>query len=193
MGDSASDDTRKANLQGANLENADARGADLSNVNLQGAKLNNADLSGTTVLDGAQLQGANLKGATLDGAALVAADLQGADFQNASMVNADIAGADLRGAMHLTQKQINTILGNNKTQLPEGLKTEWANTPLTEPGPLQPGTYSTGNFVPPMSLKVGAGWKTVFSETASFLELSRRDNGVWMFFPRQYGSIVRKI
>jgi hypothetical protein len=73
----------------------------------------------------------------------------------------------------------------------------WIETgPLTEPGPLQPGTYSTGAFFPPMSFKVDAGWKTVGYETTSLLELDRQDSNWGMFYSspgRVYGPQNLKI
>lgn len=186
----ASDDTKHANLQGAHLEGVDARGTVLSNVNFQGANLNNADLNNAN-LDDAQLQEANLKGTVLEHSSLVGADFQGADFQNTYLYYADISGANLRGAKHLTQQQIDLTLGNDKTQLPEGLQagSQWYfGGPLSKPGSLPPGEYSAGGFDAPMTFRLGRGWANVGYETDTHVELDLQDNpgfGILFIAPKR--------
>ena len=124
----------RANLQGANLQGADLQGADLQGANLWGANLQGvnlwganlrradlqgADLQGTnlwgTNLWGADLQGTNLWGADLQGANLRRADLQGADLQGANLQGANLRGADLQGA-----KELDTLVRNQLSILPQG-------------------------------------------------------------------------
>jgi uncharacterized protein YjbI with pentapeptide repeats len=199
FGDSASDDTSNANLEEANLKNVDARGAVLTKVNFQGANFKNADLS-YAVLDGAQLQGVNLKGTSLEQANLTGADLQRVDFQNSYLYYADISGADLRGAKHLTQEQINASLGDDETQLPADLhpSSTWVSGgPLSESGPLSPGTYSTPIFDAPMSFTVDEGWRLRGYETDTYIELDLQENTAYgilfvapkrVYDPRDLGS-----
>ena len=56
---------------------------------------------------GANLEGANLKGAHLPGANLIGADLR---------------GADLRGAASLNQEQIDQVIRDEDTKLPDHLQ-----------------------------------------------------------------------
>jgi uncharacterized protein YjbI with pentapeptide repeats len=97
-------------------------GADLSRVDLMLANLSGADLSGANLvlanLKGADLSGANLKGANLVGARMIGVDLE----------RADLSGADLRTAEDLTPEQLSESFGDNRTQLPAGLKhpTKWS-------------------------------------------------------------------
>jgi uncharacterized protein YjbI with pentapeptide repeats len=95
---------------------ADFAGADLSRIELMVANLSGADLSRANLvmsnLNGADLSGANLKRANLVGARLIGVDLE----------RTDLSGADLRTAEDLTQEQLTESLGDENTQLPEGLK-----------------------------------------------------------------------
>jgi uncharacterized protein YjbI with pentapeptide repeats len=95
---------------------ADLAGADLSRIELLVANLSGADLSGAnlvmTNLNGADLSGANLRRANLVGARMIGVDLE----------RTDLRGADLRTAEDLTQEQLAESLGDENTQLPEGLK-----------------------------------------------------------------------
>jgi hypothetical protein len=74
---------------------------DLRNTCLSETNLREADFSGTN-LSGADLRGTNLSGVNLFGA--------------------NLREADLRRAYWLTQPQINSALGDAKTQLPDTLK-----------------------------------------------------------------------
>lgn len=79
------------------------------------ADLVGADLSGAD-LRAADLRGALLIGARLDGALLAATDLLGADLRDAS-----VRGTELSGALFLTQPQVNSAVGDERTRLPEDL------------------------------------------------------------------------
>src|SRR5918911_2595826 len=70
---------------------------------------------------GANLKGANLKGAHLHGANLKGADLREAYLKEADLKGADLRGADLRGAATLNQEQIDQVLRDEDTKLPEHL------------------------------------------------------------------------
>ena len=72
---------------------------------------------------GKKLNGQNLQAVNLRGAYLIAADMRNADLRAADFIGADLRDADLRGAnlstsMFLTQMQINSAKGDEKTLLP---------------------------------------------------------------------------
>ncbi|MGM9933606.1 pentapeptide repeat-containing protein [uncultured Clostridium sp.] len=72
---------------------------------------------------GKNLTNYNLCGADLRGALLIAAnlsntDLNGADFIGADLRDTDLSGADLSKSIFLSQAQINSAKGNEKTKLP---------------------------------------------------------------------------
>lgn len=75
---------------------------------------------------GKKLIGKDLRAFDLRGAYLIAAnmrdtDLRGADFIGADLRDADLRGANLSTSMFLTQMQINSAKGNEKTILPTHL------------------------------------------------------------------------
>ena len=100
-------------IRGANLSGADLREVCLSGANLSGAAMCWADLSG-----------ANLRGAVLCGA-----DLN----------RANLSGAQLAWAIGLTRTQIGSAIGDETTELPDGIQrpTEWnkqfSNLPTVVP------------------------------------------------------------
>ncbi|WP_079508681.1 pentapeptide repeat-containing protein [Mesobacillus jeotgali] len=72
---------------------------------------------------GAKMRHADLKGSDFRGALLIAADLREADlrlcdFIGADMRDADLSDANLEGSFFLTQAQINSAKGNDRTRLP---------------------------------------------------------------------------
>lgn len=72
---------------------------------------------------GKKLSGQNLQAVNLRGSYLIAADMRNADLRGADFIGADLRDADLRGAnlstsMFLTQMQINSAKGDEKTLLP---------------------------------------------------------------------------
>ena len=69
-------------------------------------------------LSGQNLQAVNLRGAYLIAADMWDADLRGADFIGADLRDADLSGANLSTSMFLTQMQINSAKGDEKTLLP---------------------------------------------------------------------------
>lgn len=78
-------------------------------------------------LTGARLAGADLRGITIRGSIAIAADLSGAllrrcDVLGVDMRDADLSGANLDGAIYLTQMQVNSARGNDRTVLPEGFE-----------------------------------------------------------------------
>jgi hypothetical protein len=99
-------DFSRANLRGAKLRHATLVKADLSE-----ASLAEADLSGARLLR-ADLRNTDLSNASLDEA----------DLQDAMLDGADLSGADLRGARNLKQAQFAQTRGNDKTQLPSGIR-----------------------------------------------------------------------
>ena len=84
-------------------------------------------------LAGRRLPG-DLRGATFRGALLIRADLRGALLTDADLLGADLRDADVRGtdlsaALFLTQPQVNAMVGDAATTLPEGLSrpARWAS------------------------------------------------------------------
>jgi hypothetical protein len=69
-------------------------------------------------LSGQDLKAVNLRGAYLIAADMRNADLRGADFIGADLRDADLGGANLSTSMFLTQMQINSAKGDEKTLLP---------------------------------------------------------------------------
>lgn len=72
---------------------------------------------------GKKLAGKDLRTTDFRGAYLIAADLRntdlrGADFIGADLRDANLSGANLSSSMFLTQMQINSAKGNDKTLLP---------------------------------------------------------------------------
>ncbi|MDA2920012.1 pentapeptide repeat-containing protein [Desulfobacterota bacterium AH_259_B03_O07] len=129
-------------------DRVDLRSTDLSFVVLQDANLSNAILFDTNLetsllldanLEGAFLPGANLKNAFLNKANLryavleksnlQGAELERANFEEADLNNADLKGVDLRSAIGLTRDQIDSAETDDRTQLPESLKTDTTGKP----------------------------------------------------------------
>jgi hypothetical protein len=129
---------REARLEGADLGDARLEGADLWGARLEGAILSQARLEGA-ILWGARLEGAHLSQARLEGADLRQARLEGADLSQARLEGADLSAtdfrnsnwagvsnraspaqfADFRGAQDLFQGQLETVIGNSGTLLPD--------------------------------------------------------------------------
>ncbi|MFO1104872.1 MAG: pentapeptide repeat-containing protein [Amaricoccus sp.] len=131
-------DLRNARLDGAMLADSDLRHAALGNARLDGAylldaRLDAADLTGArldaadltvAVLDRADLRRAALRGADLRGARLEGADLRWTDLRDARWSGATLAAgpalyADLRGSPDLSQAQLDGLVGNAGTLLPD--------------------------------------------------------------------------
>ena len=77
-------------------------------------------------LIGAKLKGADLRGSDLRGALLIAADLQNADLRMSDFIGADLrdanlSGANLIGSIFLTQAQLNSANGDERTKIPASL------------------------------------------------------------------------
>jgi uncharacterized protein YjbI with pentapeptide repeats len=120
----------EVNLSESLLENAGLASAVLPRANLVRADLDYADLEEASLersvaeevcfhqarLIGTYFQRADLTGAHLEGALLTGAHLQGAVLESTHL-----EGADLSGATGLTQEQLNSTFGDEKTQLPDGL------------------------------------------------------------------------
>jgi hypothetical protein len=113
-------DLHGTDLHGANLRGAHLRGTNLLDANLMGADLEGADLEGAD-LEAADLTDVQLKGAQLWGAHLEDADLAGVNLTGVNLFYTDLVGAHLRGTQGLTQAQINSARGNDKTDLPAGI------------------------------------------------------------------------
>ncbi len=78
-------------------------------------------------LMGARMVGVDLRGVSLRGSTAIAADLTRAslwrcDVLGVDMRDADLSGADLYGAIFLTQMQVNSARGDDRTALPDGFE-----------------------------------------------------------------------
>ena len=93
---------------------------DHQNIEGQKRQLRGSDLIGAA-LSGADLRGANLRGAYLIGADLTGADLRMADLTGADLRGADLGSANLTRSLFLTQSQLDSAKGDDKTALPPGL------------------------------------------------------------------------
>jgi uncharacterized protein YjbI with pentapeptide repeats len=137
-------DLRRAHLEdversaGINLEHADLRCAHLERANLSNALLTGANLSGAH-LEEADMSGTWLGGANLSVNAEVAEDgqwhsieaahLRGTRFgkfirmvpKRAHLKGAHVEGVDLSLTIGLHQSQVDQAIGDERTQLPEGL------------------------------------------------------------------------
>ncbi|MEP3277046.1 MAG: pentapeptide repeat-containing protein [Stappiaceae bacterium] len=99
------------------------QGADLNGADLQGANLDRADLRG------AELKGANLRGANLGQANLRRADLLDADLRDANVRSTrwianetDSGKVDFTFVQNLTQRQVDSMIGDTGVLLPPMLK-----------------------------------------------------------------------
>jgi hypothetical protein len=117
------------------LDSADLSNCNLSGMNLSGFSLSESKFAGCQMVDtkltdafltGADLEHTFLVNVDLTNAHLLYADLEGVYFRGTDMKNADleharIQSADFSRSLNLTQKQINTAIGDNYTKLPAGL------------------------------------------------------------------------
>lgn len=106
-------DLRRVLAYGANLE-----GVQFSRTHFEGADLRRA------CLRRALLVGAHLEDAVLDGADLTNADLRGAELRGASLKGADLRGTRMEGvnlasAIGLSLEQIQAIVKDKETLLPD--------------------------------------------------------------------------
>ena len=76
-------------------------------------------------LAGADLRGVDLRGQTLRGSVALGADLRDAELSRCDLLGVDLRGADLSGAdltdaVYLTQPQVNSARGDDRTRLSAG-------------------------------------------------------------------------
>ncbi|MEM8569947.1 MAG: pentapeptide repeat-containing protein [Pseudomonadota bacterium] len=135
-------DLRDARMEGANLFSARMEGANLQRARMEGANLWRARMEGANLWE-ARMEGANLRDARIVGADLRDARMEGADLWNARMEGAILWRADLRsaywaaahvpsaaqdsdfrGGQDLLQEQLDQMIGNAETLLPETLDAE---------------------------------------------------------------------
>jgi hypothetical protein len=123
------------NFNGARMERAFLGGARLEEANLSWSRLEGAvfhlarmegvDLSGAR-MEGANLSEARLAGGNLSDARMEGVNLSGADIRSAKWAGsrpfAPVHDADLRGGKGLMQAQLDRMIGNAKTLLPETLE-----------------------------------------------------------------------
>ncbi len=115
-----------ANLQGANFEGSNLPGANLIGSNLRGAKLIGANLEGillsTANLEHANLYEANLQDANLYEANLQQANLSGTNLEAVIFQKANLCGANLSRSENLESEQLELVIGDRTTILPEYLE-----------------------------------------------------------------------
>lgn len=102
---------------------------DLSGVDLSGVDLRNATLIEASLADaflvGTNLSYARLASSDLTGADLTGADLDCADLAGAVLSHTILNDAELQLARNVTQAQINSAVGNDKTRLPASIRRPW--------------------------------------------------------------------
>ena len=112
-------------LKDIDLSKTELNSAVLVHVDLSGANLNKADLRGAD-LRGADLSNTNLRGSILCHAKLDPYIYEGVDttYDTPTTYSTPInlSGADLREAKGLTDKQIAQAIGDQNTQLPDGIE-----------------------------------------------------------------------
>jgi uncharacterized protein YjbI with pentapeptide repeats len=112
-------DLRKAHMEEAILWMAHMDGADLREVRMEAAMLREAHMEEAN-LGGARMAVAILIGARMAGANLIGADLRFVNWAGAHL-RLPAHFADFRGAQDLTQAQLDNLIGNEETLLPDGL------------------------------------------------------------------------
>jgi uncharacterized protein YjbI with pentapeptide repeats len=133
----------KADLSGADLSGAQMVKTNLSKADLQGATLDGTILNGA-ILEKADLSGAhltqinlskcknltaiNFKGAYLTKVNLSKCILTNVDFSGAIFSEVDLRGADLLECQPLTDEQLNSIIHDRDTKLPESRNSLPANS-----------------------------------------------------------------
>jgi len=129
---------READLSGALLDGARLASVNFAFANLRGAFLTEANCEKTELgeadLTDAYLYKADLREARLFHTTLIRTDLRRADLRRAFLGSADLTNAqlwkaDLRGAflgqaLGLTREQVESAVTDEKTQLPDSLKTQ---------------------------------------------------------------------
>ena len=111
----------EANLSRAYLNRAKLAQAILVNSDLTYASLVNADMR-LADLRGARIKGANLSFADMGSADLSGANLEGSGLTQTNLDGANLRGANLKGVVDLTQEQLNSAIGDRKTELPPPLR-----------------------------------------------------------------------
>ncbi|MEM8572034.1 MAG: pentapeptide repeat-containing protein [Pseudomonadota bacterium] len=114
----------RAILRWAQMEGAMLFGAQIERVNLLRARMESANLEDARMesanLSRARMERANLKEAQMDGANLSEANLKSAEWAGAHM-RSPAHSADFRGGQDLTQAQLDQMIGDANTLLPDGL------------------------------------------------------------------------
>jgi len=113
-------DLARANLQGVYLYHANLRRADLAWADLKESFVYEADIQNAN-LQHADLRGADFTRSNLGGANLRGARLEGTNLEEANLSKADLSGTSLSGAKGLTAKQIQEMIKDSQTVLPENL------------------------------------------------------------------------
>jgi hypothetical protein len=133
-------DLAGAFLVGADLTGANLSGARLIGANLSGARLIGANLSGA-LINRADLSGADLAGANLSDAWLGSTMVSGARFSDLQTLRNPVTnirnpgGVEVIRLVGLTQEQLDSVVGDAHTQLPNGMKRpdHWTSDKGSEP------------------------------------------------------------
>lgn len=128
----------RAHLEGASLSQAHLESTFLREAHLEGAFLAQANLQAADLQD-AQLAKVNLAHAHLEFARFQGAHLEGALFESTFVEGAFVDGVDLSTTVGLAQEQLESMWGDDKTQLPSTLSRplndRWIDQGVgTEPG-----------------------------------------------------------
>ena len=112
-------ETRKDELEGADLSYHK-----LMKAQLQGANLSGADLSYAYLMQ-ADLTGADLSGVDFNSAVLSEANLNGANLEDADFTEAYLCGVDLSQTLNLTCDQLDLAYLDRATRLPDHIQITW--------------------------------------------------------------------
>jgi uncharacterized protein YjbI with pentapeptide repeats len=104
----------------------DLRGADLTNTCVKEHDLHGADFTDANAtlmcMSFANFTNVSFRGTELSAANMAGAKMDGADLTGAQTSITSFLGTDLRKVKGLTQKQLDVACGDDKTQLPPGLR-----------------------------------------------------------------------
>ncbi len=111
-----------------NLENCDLSNSRFSELNFnRGTDSNNGAIFDDSLFEKSEFHGADLSYVSFDRAILIGANfeyarLKGARFLGATFKDTKVHGADFSKAKKLTQEQVDEMIGDIDTKLPNGLK-----------------------------------------------------------------------
>ena len=131
-----------AHLERARLQMSHCEGCYMLMTHFEEAILLGAHFEGAYLMhshfDGAHLHGCNFEGADLSDAHFRGAGTDRARFQGANLLNANLHGTDFREAVGLSSDQVAQALGDDLTQLPDGVSrpSHWTSSARSGDRPL---------------------------------------------------------